>query len=75
MGGVSEGDFRITRDKTLIFSGRLSLLNRGGFASIRTKPRDLNLNGYDTVAVHVKGYDIDWGDGKLRQAVLRGTAS
>ena len=55
MGGISEGTYRITRDKTLIFSGRISLENRGGFASIRTEPRDLNLDGYDTIAVRVKG--------------------
>ena len=65
MGGVSEGDFRITPDKTLIFSGRISLLNRGGFASIRTKPRDLNLDGYDMVAVRLKG------DGRIYYLNLR----
>ena len=38
MGGVSDGSFRFTDDKTLEFSGNLSLENRGGFASIRTRP-------------------------------------
>ncbi|MHC4835566.1 MAG: CIA30 family protein, partial [Planctomycetota bacterium] len=33
MGGISEGQFRITDDKTLEFSGSLSLENNGGFAS------------------------------------------
>jgi monofunctional biosynthetic peptidoglycan transglycosylase len=55
MGGISEGQFRITDDKTLEFSGRLSLENNGGFASIRTKPRDLNINGYDTIGLRLKG--------------------
>ena len=55
MGGVSEGGFRITDDETLEFSGSLSLENRGGFASIRTRPADLNLDGYDTIALRVKG--------------------
>ena len=55
MGGVSEGRFRITDDKTLEFFGTLSLENRGGFTSIRSRPAELNLDGYDTVAVRVKG--------------------
>ena len=44
MGGISKCQFRITDDKMLEFSGNLSLENRGGFASIRTQPTDLNLN-------------------------------
>jgi uncharacterized surface protein with fasciclin (FAS1) repeats len=55
MGGVSEGGFRITDDQTLEFSGNISLENRGGFASIRTRPADLNLTGYNTIALRVKG--------------------
>ena len=55
MGGVSEGGFRITEDKTLEFSGNLSLENRGGFTSIRTRPADLNLSGYDRLALRLKG--------------------
>jgi len=57
MGGVSEGSFRLTDDKTLLFYGRLSLENQGGFASIRTRPSDLNLDGYDTITLRVKGDD------------------
>jgi uncharacterized surface protein with fasciclin (FAS1) repeats len=55
MGGISEGGFRITNDKTLEFSGNLSLENRGGFASIRTRPADLKLDGFNTIVVRVKG--------------------
>jgi uncharacterized surface protein with fasciclin (FAS1) repeats len=55
MGGVSDGSFRITDDKTLEFSGNLSLENRGGFASIRTRPTELKLEGYDTIAIRLKG--------------------
>jgi NADH dehydrogenase [ubiquinone] 1 alpha subcomplex assembly factor 1 len=55
MGGVSDGRFRITADKTLEFSGRLSLENNGGFASVRTKPSDLEINAGDTLVVRVKG--------------------
>ena len=55
MGGVSEGSFRIGDDNTLVFSGSLSLENRGGFTSIRTRPTDLNLGGYDRIGVRLKG--------------------
>ena len=55
MGGISKGGFRITDDNTLEFSGNLSLENNGGFASIRTKPRDLNMDGYDAIGLRVKG--------------------
>jgi len=55
MGGISEGGFRISDDNTLVFSGNLSLENRGGFTSIRTRPADLNLDGYDRVALRHKG--------------------
>ena len=55
MGGVSKGQFRITDNNTLEFSGNLSLENNGGFASIRTQRADLNLNGYDTIGLRLKG--------------------
>lgn len=55
MGGISEGQFRITDDKTLEFSGSLSLENNGGFASIRTRATDLNLDGYDNIGIRLKG--------------------
>jgi uncharacterized surface protein with fasciclin (FAS1) repeats len=55
MGGVSEGGLRITDDKTLEFSGKISLDNQGGFASIRTRSEDLGLDGYDTITLRVKG--------------------
>ena len=55
MGGVSDGRFRITPDKTMEFSGRLSLENNGGFASVRTKPVDFDIKSGDTLVVRVKG--------------------
>ena len=74
MGGVSEGSFRITEDKTLEFSGKISLENQGGFASIRTRSADLGLDGYDTIALRVKGdgrtYYLD-----LRTSTLFAAAS
>jgi NADH dehydrogenase [ubiquinone] 1 alpha subcomplex assembly factor 1 len=55
MGGVSDGRFRITQDKTLEFFGTLSLENNGGFASVRTKPTELDIQAGDTLIAHVKG--------------------
>jgi monofunctional biosynthetic peptidoglycan transglycosylase len=55
MGGVSEGRFKITADKTMEFSGRLSLENNGGFASVRTKLTNFDIRGGDTLVVRVKG--------------------
>ena len=55
MGGVSDGRFRITDDKTLEFFGTLSLENNGGFASVRTKPTDLGIKAGDIIVARVKG--------------------
>lgn len=55
MGGVSDGRFKITADKTLEFFGTLSLENNGGFASVRTTPCDLGIQAGDTLVVNVKG--------------------
>jgi NADH dehydrogenase [ubiquinone] 1 alpha subcomplex assembly factor 1 len=55
MGGVSDGRFNITDDKTLQFSGTLSLKNNGGFASVRTKPTDFNIKAGDVIVARVKG--------------------
>ncbi len=55
MGGVSDGRFRITDDRTMEFFGALSLQNNGGFASVRSKPADFSIQPGDVIAVRVKG--------------------
>ena len=55
MGGVSEGKFKITDKKTMEFFGALSLANNGGFASVRSKAKKLNLEKGDTLVAKVKG--------------------
>ena len=50
MGGVSDGRLRITPVKTLEFFGTLSLENNGGFASVRTKPTDLDVKAIGAMA-------------------------
>lgn len=60
MGGVSDGRFTITPDKSLEFFGTLSLENNGGFASVRTKPTEFALAADDTLVVRVKGDGRDY---------------
>jgi monofunctional biosynthetic peptidoglycan transglycosylase len=55
MGGVSDGKFKITDKKTLEFYGTLSLENNGGFASLRTKTKKLDLEKGDSLLVRIRG--------------------
>ncbi len=55
MGGVSDGRFRITSSQTLEFFGTLSLENNGGFASVRSVPRELGLRTGDTLVIRMRG--------------------
>ena len=67
MGGVSESDIRLERDRA-VFSGNVSTANSGGFASVRTRnfspPWDLS--GYEGIALRVQG------DGKRYKFIIRG---
>lgn len=55
MGGRSDGRFEITENETLAFFGNLSLENNGGFASVRSQPRELALKSGDTILVRLRG--------------------
>ena len=55
MGGVSKGGFERTKQGTLLFKGDISLENNGGFASIRSNPKPMNLSGTKALAVRAKG--------------------
>ena len=55
MGGVSDGRFKSTDAKTMEFFGTLSLANNGGFASVRTKPKNLGIEQGDTLVAKVRG--------------------
>jgi NADH dehydrogenase [ubiquinone] 1 alpha subcomplex assembly factor 1 len=65
MGGVSQSQMSITSNKTAIFHGEVSLENYGGFASIRTRPQEYQLDGYAGLSLRVKG------DGKKYRLRLR----
>lgn len=60
MGGVSKGQFRLSEDGTLVFSGTLSLKNNGGFASIRCSTIGYTLKADDSIVVTVKGDGRDY---------------
>ena len=55
MGGISDGRFKINDDKNMEFFGTLSLENNGGFASVRSRPAEVNLENGDSIAARVRG--------------------
>ena len=65
MGGLSEGSFLITESGNGLFSGQISLENNGGFSSVRYNPGMINIEGYNTLALRLKG------DGKKYQVRIR----
>ena len=65
MGGISTSRISISKGKAALFEGVVSLENYGGFASIRSLPRDFELSGYKGLVVSVKG------DGKNYRLRLR----
>ena len=54
MGGVSTSDFRLT-NRVAVFQGEVSLLNNGGFASVRARPADPALTGCAGFVIRVRG--------------------
>lgn len=67
MGGVSKGSVTVNKQDMLVFSGDLSLENNGGFSSIRTWPKNMNLGDDDALRVRIKG------DGRTYYLDLRTT--
>jgi len=55
MGGRSEGQFLIKRNGVMEFYGDLSLENRGGFASVRSKTVKLDLSGSEALTFRIRG--------------------
>lgn len=55
MGGRSDGRFMISNANEMEFFGTLSLENNGGFASVRSQPKDLGLRAGDILVARVKG--------------------
>jgi hypothetical protein len=55
MGGVSDSRMQVTDKGTAVFAGKVSLENNGGFASVRSRPADFDLSGFDGITLRVKG--------------------
>jgi NADH dehydrogenase [ubiquinone] 1 alpha subcomplex assembly factor 1 len=54
MGGLSESSLS-PADEMAVFEGTVSLENLGGFASVRSLPREFDLGGYEGLIVRVRG--------------------
>ena len=55
MGGLSTSKIVLNSDQTATFSGTVSLLNNGGFTSIRTQVQIEQQTGFKGVSLRVKG--------------------
>lgn len=55
MGGLSKGAPKVSKQHNLIFKGVISLENNGGFSSIRTQGKTMDLSAYDGIEIKVKG--------------------
>ena len=55
MGGVSSSSLSASGAGTAVFAGEVRLENRGGFASVRSKPREWSLGGARGIALRVRG--------------------
>lgn len=64
MGGRSNSRMVITENQTAIFEGYVSLENYGGFASVRSAPKEYNLKAFDGLQIRV------CGDGHIYQMRL-----
>ena len=54
MGGVSDGGVEV-KDGVLVFSGKLSMENNGGFSSVRKVVKGSDFSGKDGFVLRVKG--------------------
>ncbi len=55
MGGLSGSELRPSGQGTCVFAGQVSLENNGGFASVRTRPTALGLDGAQAVRLVFRG--------------------
>ncbi len=55
MGGVSKSKIVVDKNGNGIFSGRVSLENNGGFASLRHQFSNSNVSNYNKFIIRIKG--------------------
>jgi monofunctional biosynthetic peptidoglycan transglycosylase len=73
MGGRSRGESFVTEASHLLFKGKISLENNGGFSSIRSSGKTQDLSNYAGIELKVKGdgrqyYLTARSDGRSRLA-------
>ena len=54
MGGLSRGGPKVSKQHNLVFKGDISVENNGGFSSIRTRGKTMDLSVYDGIEIKVK---------------------
>lgn len=57
MGGLSSSKVNFADDR-IIFSGKISLKNNGGFASLRSPVKDYSFEGYSGIEIKILGDGI-----------------
>ena len=55
MGGVSRGTFRVNENGHGVFEGTVSLENNGGFSSVQYFFDPIDIRGYTTAVIRLKG--------------------
>lgn len=60
MGGISESAFEPSENNTAVFTGRVSLENNGGFASVRMESETFDLSRYSGIILRVKSDGKDY---------------
>ncbi len=55
MGGLSRSSFTLSNNNSAVFLGNVRLENNGGFASVRTRAMQFDLDGYKGILIRVKG--------------------
>lgn len=68
MGGRSESKFYLDEEGHGVFEGRISLENKGGFASLRYQKSPISLQGKNSLSLRIKG------DGHSYQFRVKATA-
>jgi len=60
MGGLSEGDYRFS-DDGVVFSGKISLENNGGFSSYRSQYKKRDLSSFKKLIIRYRSKQYDMG--------------
>jgi NADH dehydrogenase [ubiquinone] 1 alpha subcomplex assembly factor 1 len=74
MGGESTGWLEATGNDSVAFIGLVSLENNGGFASVRSRPREHDLDGFSGLELRIRGdgrrYKINLKTGLRADGIL-----